>query len=163
MGAAVDHDMQKSFARATGGPASMRGGKVGEDTIVTEVYRAAETKREEERVEAAKRTKKAKPDSGKLKKSDKSKRKKPNKPNSKRPSSSKRQRMCRQSEVLPFEISCSMRVVVLSLVCTLPCARVVFPFRNRVITNLTPEVRERFFLVLFFQSVAVRLCVPYKS
>jgi hypothetical protein len=39
MGAAVDHDMQKSFARATGGPASMRGGKVNEDTIVTEVYR----------------------------------------------------------------------------------------------------------------------------
>ena len=99
MGAAVDHDMQKSFARATGGPASMRGGTVGEDTIVTEVYLAAETKREEERLEAAKRTKKAKSDSSKDKKSDASKRKKTS---TKRPSADKRRRQHRQSEVPTF-------------------------------------------------------------
>jgi hypothetical protein len=122
MGAAVDHDMQKSFARATGGPASMRGGKVGEDTIVTEVYRAAEVKREEERVEAAKRSKNAKPDSSKDKKSVKRK-----KASAKRPSSAKRKKQYRQSEVITFWISCSIRVVVLSLVCTLSCSRIALP------------------------------------
>jgi hypothetical protein len=156
MGAAVDHDMQKSFARATGGPASMRGGKVGEDTIVTEVYRAAELKREEERVEAAKRSKKAKPDS---KKSDKSKRKKTS---AKRPSSVKKKRQYRQSEVKPsgflFDSCCCLFTRLHALLFT--CRS---PFRNRVITKLTPGIRERLFLVLFFQSVPVRLCVPFKS
>ena len=106
MGAAVDHDLQKSFARATGGPASMRGGKVGEDTIVTEVYRAAETKREEERVEAAKRTKKSgKSDSKKSgKKSDKKTDNPKRKKSASRPGANKRRRQQRQSEVITFKI-----------------------------------------------------------